>query len=278
MDVSQEESAQARAERTYNSAADFFDLPALGFWNRFGQATVDRLELASGAHVLDVCCGAGASALPAARLVGPAGGVLAVDLADNLLEVGRAKADAGALENIEFRHGDMLALGLDAGSFDAVVCVFGVFFVPDMEAAIRKLWRLVKPGGQLAITTWGPRIFEPAVSYFWDAVRERRPELVQSYQPWDRITDIAMLREVLTAGGVDSADIEAKDGVHQLLAPHDWWSIVLGTGYRNIVDQLGPEAAEVVRDQCICRLTVERVHQIETNVIYARSHKAAARG
>jgi ubiquinone/menaquinone biosynthesis C-methylase UbiE len=272
-----EESAQARAERTYNSAAGFFDLPALGFWNRFGQATVDHLSLGNGASVLDVCCGAGASALPAARMVGPVGHVLAVDLADNLLELGRAKARVEALDNIDFRHADMLALGLDSGSFDAVVCVFGIFFVPDIPAAIRELWRLVKPNGQLAITTWGPRIFEPAVSYFWDAVGELRPELVQGYQPWDRITDVETLREVLRSGGVDSADIQADDGVQQLSAPEDWWSIVLGTGYRNTVDQLGPEWASVVRDHCIRRLRVEHVRQVETNVIYARSEKRTSR-
>ena len=273
-----EESAQARAERTYNSAADYFDCPALGFWNRFGQETADRLRLDTGAKVLDVCCGAGASALPAARLVGTAGHVLAVDLADNLLEIGRVKAAAEALENIEFRHADMLALGLDAGSFDAVVCVFGIFFVPDIPAAVRELWRLVRPGGVLAVTTWGPRIFEPAVSYFWDAVGAQRPELVQSYQPWDRITDVAMLREVLQSGGVDSPEIDAVDGFHQLSASEDWWSIVLGTGYRNTVDQLEPAGAGVVRDHCTRRLTVERVRRIETNVIYARSQKPADNG
>jgi ubiquinone/menaquinone biosynthesis C-methylase UbiE len=271
-----EESAQARAERTYNSAADFFDLPALGFWNRFGQATVDRLGLGSGASVLDVCCGAGASALPAARIVGPTGHVLAVDLADNLLELGRTKARSEALGNIEFRHADMLALGLDPGSFDTVVCVFGIFFVPDIPAAVRELWRLVKPGGHLAITTWGPRIFEPAVSYFWEAVGEQRPELVQSYQPWDRITDVETLRDHLRSGGVDSADIQPKDGLHPLSAPEDWWSIVLGSGYRNTVDKLGSASAEVVRDHCISRLSIEHVKQIETNVIYARSQKPAA--
>lgn len=270
------ESAQARAERTYNSAADYFDCPALGFWNRFGQETADRLRLDTGAKVLDVCCGAGASAFPAARVVGPSGHVLAVDLADNLLALGRAKAKAEALGNIEFRHADMLALGLDAGSFDAVVCVFGIFFVPDIPAAVRELWRLVRPGGVLAVTTWGPRIFEPAVSYFWDAVGAQRPELVQSYQPWDRITDVETLREVLVAGGVESADIDAEDGLHPLSAPEDWWSIVLGTGYRNTVDQLGPEAAEVVRDHCMRRLAAEQVREIEVNVIYAQSRRGSS--
>ena len=148
--------------------------------------------------------------------------------------------------------------------------------MPDIPVAVRELWRLVKPGGHLAITTWGPRIFEPAVSYFWDAVGEQRPELVQSYQPWDRITDVETLRDVLRSGGVDSADIQPEDGVHPLSAPEDWWSIVLGSGYRNTVDKLGPASAEVVRDQCIRRLSIEHVRQIETNVIYAGSQKPAA--
>ncbi len=56
----------------------------------------------------------------------------------------------------------MAALGFPDGHFDAVVCVFGLFFVPDMEAQVAELWRMVRPGGQLAITTWGPGIFAPA--------------------------------------------------------------------------------------------------------------------
>ena len=48
-----------RAARTYGSAADHFDRPALGFWDRFGAETVKRLQLAPGQAVLDLCCGAG---------------------------------------------------------------------------------------------------------------------------------------------------------------------------------------------------------------------------
>ena len=58
--------AKRRAEQTFNAAAEFFDDPALGFWDRFGRATVERLELRTGAVVLDACAGSGASALPAA--------------------------------------------------------------------------------------------------------------------------------------------------------------------------------------------------------------------
>jgi ubiquinone/menaquinone biosynthesis C-methylase UbiE len=64
---------QVQLEKTYNAAADHYDHPALSFWDRFGRRTVERLPLAPGMSILDVCCGMGGSALPAAERVGPRG-------------------------------------------------------------------------------------------------------------------------------------------------------------------------------------------------------------
>src|SRR5262245_26674138 len=134
-----------RAARTYGAAADHYCLASLGFWDRFGAATVSRLRLAAGAGVLDLCCGAGASAIPAAHAVGAGGSVLGIDVARPLLELARARAAREGLANIEFRPGDATRTGLPDGRFDAVVCVFGVFFVPDMAAFVAEMWRLVRP-------------------------------------------------------------------------------------------------------------------------------------
>ena len=133
------EDAKTRAAATYNAASDYYDDPANSFWSRFGSRTIERLQLPEGASVLDVCCGSGASAIPAAERVGPSGSVLGLDLADRLLALACAKAAERGLHNVEFRVGDMLELGLPASHFDAVVCVFGIFFVPDMAAAARAL-------------------------------------------------------------------------------------------------------------------------------------------
>jgi ubiquinone/menaquinone biosynthesis C-methylase UbiE len=84
--------AKLKAETAYNAAADYFDAEPLGFWTRSGRRTIERLRLRGGAHVLDVCCGTGASALPAAQAVGSEGQVIAVDLAGELLALGQAKA------------------------------------------------------------------------------------------------------------------------------------------------------------------------------------------
>ena len=67
-----------RIAATYGAAADTFD--SLPFWHHFGCRTVQRLNLQPGARVLDLCCGTGASALPAAEAVGPSGSVLGVDV------------------------------------------------------------------------------------------------------------------------------------------------------------------------------------------------------
>ncbi len=106
------------------------------------------------------------------------GRVLGVDVSERLLALARAKAEQAGLDNVEFRLGDMRDLELPAASFDAVLLVFGVFFVPDMEALTRELWSLVKPGGRLVITVWARGLMEPAYSTFFEAVGAERPDLV----------------------------------------------------------------------------------------------------
>src|SRR4029077_2202508 len=197
MKANMPEKAQDRAAFTYNAAADFYDASPLGFWDYFGRRTIELVLLPIGSRVLDVCCGAGASALPAAEAVGPTGSVIGVDLAKQLLESARTKAIQRHLGNIEFEVGDMLSMRFPSGSVDAVVCVFGIFFVPDMATAVSELWQRVRPGGKLVVTTWGANFCEPANDAFWCSIKDLRPELYKSFNPWDRIDNPASLRKIL---------------------------------------------------------------------------------
>jgi ubiquinone/menaquinone biosynthesis C-methylase UbiE len=106
--------------------------------------------------------------------------LFAVDLAGNLLSKGSQRAAEQGLTNIEFRRGDLESLPFPDGTFDAVLCVFGIFFVSDVKGAVGELWRLVRPNGLLAITIWGRGLFEPADTIFWEAVRREDPELSET--------------------------------------------------------------------------------------------------
>ena len=263
----------ARTAAVFNTASDYFDAPALSFWNRFGQQTIDRLSLRSGDRVLDVCCGTGASAIPAAVCVGSTGQVLGIDIAESLLQLARNKSQQQGLENIEFRYGDFENLGLPNESFDAIVCIFGIFFVPDMLAAIRELWRMVRPGGKLAITSWGEKVFEPANQAFWAAIEAERPDLVRKFTPWDRIRDRASLQALLEAGGATQVEVFAEVGTHALASPEDWWTIVLGGGFRGTIDRLDPAAKSRVRQANLHFLRTNEVHALEVDVLYAIAQK-----
>lgn len=270
MDVQE---AKTRAAATYNAAADLFDDPRLSFWDRFGRRTVDRLGLAPGDSVLDLCCGAGASALPAAERVGPKGRVLGLDLAENLIRRARVKATIRRLDNVELRVEDLEQVELPPASFDAVLCVFGLFFLPDMEGALRRMWRWVRPGGRLAVTTWGPRLFQPADGLFWEAVRAERPDLHRQAHPRDLIADPEALRRLFEEGGIPDVGIEAEAGFHPTPEPEDWWTVVMGTGYRGTVEALDPEALARVRARTLRSFAATGARQIETNVIYAVAAK-----
>jgi ubiquinone/menaquinone biosynthesis C-methylase UbiE len=273
--MSELETAKKRAATTYNAAADFYDHPANTFWERYGRRTVERLGLTPGQRVLDVCCGSGASAIPAAKIVGPGGSVTGVDLAQNLLELARSKAQQQGLENINFQSGDMTLLPFEDDSFDVVVCVFGIFFVPDMESALRELKRVLRTGGKLAITTWGPRFFEPANTAFWNSVRNARPGLYKGFNPWDRISEVHDLRALLEAAGLKELHVEAESGSQPVSSADDWWAMIMGSGYRGTVEQLDPKAREEVRKQNLDFIENAAIRSVEANVVYATAIKAA---
>jgi hypothetical protein len=90
--------------------------------------------------------------------------------------------------------------------------VFAIFFVPDMVKQVRELWRMVRVGGQLAITTWGPRMFEPGSAAWWAAVKQFRPDLHTAFNPWERIITPQAVRQLLTDSGIGEAEIIAEMG------------------------------------------------------------------
>ena len=270
--------AKLKAQTAYDAASDHFDDEPLAFWARIGARTVERLALPTGATVLDVGCGTGASAVPAATAVGPTGRVIGVDLADRLLTRAREKSRQQGLSNIEFRQGDMEDLGYPDGNFDAVVSVFSIFFVPDMSKQVAELWRMVKPGGQLAITTWGPQAFEPGATAFWGAVKDHAPQDLHfgGFNPWDRVTTVEAVQDLLLGAGVVNPKVEAEASRRPLRTVDDWWTIVIGSGFIWTVDQMGIETAERVRRDNLSRLRAQRAFSIETNAIYAVARKLSS--
>ncbi|MGZ4734437.1 MAG: class I SAM-dependent methyltransferase [Acidimicrobiia bacterium] len=119
-----------------------------------GEALVKELAITSGLDVLDVGCGDGTTALPAARL---GARVLGVDIASNLVEAGNRRAEAEGLTNCRFQEGDASDLhDLADDSFDLVVSIFGAMFAPKPFDVAKEMVRVTRPGGRIVMGNWIP--------------------------------------------------------------------------------------------------------------------------
>ena len=119
-----------------------------------GQALVAELSITKGMDVLDLGCGDGTTALPAAAL---GANVLGVDIASNLVEAGNARAQSLGLTNCRFEEGDATDLsGLEDGSFDLVVSIFGAMFAPKPHDVAKEVVRVTRPGGRIVMGNWIP--------------------------------------------------------------------------------------------------------------------------
>ena len=113
---------------------------------------IASLGLKPGNRVLDVACGSGNLAIPAART---GARVTGVDIATNLLEQARARAESEGL-TIQFDEGDAESLPYDDAAFDVVITMFGAMFAPRPELVSSELVRVCEPGGLIAMANWTP--------------------------------------------------------------------------------------------------------------------------
>jgi len=119
-----------------------------------GEDLVKRIGISKGLKVLDLGCGDGTTALPAAQL---GAHVLGVDIARNLVEAGNRRAAEHGLTNITFREGDATNLQPIANNeFDMVVSIFGAMFAPKPFDVAKEIVRVTRPGGRIVMGNWIP--------------------------------------------------------------------------------------------------------------------------
>jgi len=119
-----------------------------------GAELVERIGIQPGLKVLDLGCGDGTTALPAAKL---GADVLGVDIARNLVAAGNRRAAEHGLTNCRIQEGDVTNLaGIPDHTFDAVVSIFGAMFAPRPYDVAREMVRVAKPGGRIVMGNWIP--------------------------------------------------------------------------------------------------------------------------
>ena len=201
-------------------------------------ALLDRAGISEGQTVLDVACGTGEPAIPAAMRVGPGGKVTATDFVPEMVAIAREKAQAGGLEQIDFEIADGEQIDLPAASYDAATMRWGLMFMPDPVACLRRIYESLKPGARFANTCWAGPEENPWASLPMMVLKKymELPEPQPGQTGIFAFADPDRIRSVMTEAGF--ADI-AVDSIDVL-----WSGADSGTDYfQQVIEMAGPLAS-----------------------------------
>lgn len=259
--------AQRRADtlRAFDAAAA--DFAALGphLWDPIGEATVAVAAPKPGQRVLDVCCGAGASAIPAARLVGPEGTVDGVDVSGPMVaEMGRRAADLPQL-----RGHQQDALQWQGTGYDIVQAALGIFFFPDMVKGTEKLVGMARPGGRAVFTIWCGDAMEAAGRYLARAVATATntdvPEKTKNHVFY-AINQAEPYATWLAERGLSDVDV-VRHELSLEMTPELAWLVVVGSGFRSVLASLDAAMVETVRENYVASLRADGVTQLDATTL-----------
>ncbi len=245
-------------ERVRREQREFWNNAAPGWKQMFlsldraGQHVSDRLvELARikpGDRVLDIATGSGEPAITAARKVGPRGLVVATDMSPAMLALARERATSLGVTNVKFVETGAEAIVVEERNFNAAVCRWGLMFVPDLEAAARRIAELLIPGASFATAVWSGGAKVPMISVGEEAVRSIAnlpPPPADAPHP-QRLADTAPLESALGRAGFK--DIRREP----IIVSFDWPSAeeftaqrrAMSAPFRALLGRVSPEMQE----------------------------------
>lgn len=244
-----------RWAEAFDLASDTYDHPTRRFFDLHAEALVEEVQIPKAARVLDVATGTGKVALASARVVGLQGRVVGVDLSAGMLAQAQRKARDLP---VEFREMDAEELQFADDTFDVVLCGFAVFFFPNMVRGMREMYRVLRPGGRVAFSTFTREALEPMRKMTWARLEQygiSRPPAPP--EPWMVLMEPEHLSVLLENGGFRAGRVVRKPAGYALETAEEWWGFVWGNGrWQRELRQLPPES--------LARLKAEILNDIET--------------
>ncbi len=267
------EDRQTQIRGAFDAAAADFTALGRHLWEPIGTAAVAVADPRPGERVLDACCGTGASAIPAAGLVGANGHVDAVDMSGPMVdELRRLSAD---LPQLHAHQADVTTW--QGESYDVVQSALGIFFFPDMTAGTDHLISLAKPGGRVVFTIWRGESMAAAGRHLGLAVADvtgtpapapRPPHLI------DRVNQPDAYADWLTGRGLAGVEVAVNE-MALTMTPEVAWLVVVGSGFRGALAKVPADRVEAVRERYLASLRDEGVTQLDATTLIGSGRRTA---
>jgi ubiquinone/menaquinone biosynthesis C-methylase UbiE len=211
-----EDTARGQVTRSAADVYEAFFVPAL-FHDWTGRVS-EAAGLKPGDRVLDVACGTGVLAREAWSRIQPGGSLTGVDINDGMLAVARRKSP-----EIDWQEGQAESLPFGEASFDAVVSQFGLMFFEDRVAALGEMWRVLRPGGRLAVAVWDSLDNTPGYAAVTALLQRLFGDRVADGMraPYN-LGDPEVLLPLFGATGIPDASLSTMDGSARFPSIESW--------------------------------------------------------
>ena len=240
---------RAQVAAAFNRVAAGYDNSALRFFPFCADRLIVRLNPARGSKILDVATGTGVVAMAAMQAVGHEGRVMAIDLAEGMLDRLQEKIDKFGIPNIDLHVMDAAALEFRSEYFDHVVCSFGIFFLPDMSVGLREWTRVTKPGGRILFTVFGKQAFQPMMELFIRRIENYGVDAPDKDAPFAamRLADPERCRDLLSGAGLKDIEVHTEQLGYHLKDEAQWWEVIWNSGMREWVEKIPSARQELFR-------------------------------
>lgn len=236
-------------DRVFSQAASSYD-EVIPFFAHWGRRTIARVPLEMGDRVLDVASGRGSTIFPALDRVGPEGHVTGTDFAPDMVRLTGEEIRRRGIPNAEMREMDARRLEFPDESFDAVICAFGIFFIPTPDRALAEMRRVLKVGGHLMLATWVGA--DPRYSWMGPALGailgpDGRP-------PADPFNEEGSLSKAVEAAGLAVRSVEEEAHTFHFRDVGQWVAWQASHGGRRVTEMLaakGPDAVAGYREAAV---------------------------
>jgi SAM-dependent methyltransferase len=228
----------------FDRAAPTYDLIGESYHSYFAERLIDLTAPVGDAQLLDIACGRGA--VLAAAASGGVGHLSGIDMSPTMIELAGADLRAAGVTEVDLRVMDAEHLDFPDGRFDVVTAAFVLFFLPDPVRAAAEFRRVLRPGGVIAVSTWGDE--DERWSFEDDILPVSDPPRIRALQqPFARPEDVTSL---LAAAGFTDLEVHREETEICFASHQQWWDWHWSFSVRGLLEQLEPDALTAYCDAC----------------------------